>query len=623
MTNLQNKRNFKALSVHELKPSGWLKDQLRIQAEGLAGHLDEFWPDIKDSKWFGSNADGWERAPYWLDGYIPLAWLLEDEKLIKRANHYMDCILNMQSEDGWICPVETNERYRYDVWSFFLVLKVLVVYEDASKDPRVENAVKKGLLALDRHLDAVTLFNWGQMRWFECLIPIFWLYEKTKEDWLMNLGHKLACYGFDWISFFDAWPYKEAQQEKGRWSYMDHVVNNAMMLKSGMLLKKLTNKKEYGEFATKALQMLDESHGMATGMFTGDECLGGTSPIRGTELCAVAELMYSLECLIAEEENPDFCDRLEKLAFNALPATFSPDMWTHQYDQQVNQVQCSIEENVVFGTNSADSNIFGLEPHFGCCTANFGQAWPKFAMSLVMKTQTGLVVTAYAPGIVKTIVNGVAVTLEMVTEYPFRDKIIINVRAQEPVKFTLTLRHPSFYQSMKVQIDEVRLKPEKGFFDINRVWSDEQVFLTFKTQAEVVSRPNGMACISRGPLLYALRLEEKWVQLPDENPVKAFPHCDYEVFATSDWNFALPAQVLKDKLDLKFSQKPVRNQFPFSPDGAPLTAEIELIPIEWQMENGAASYPVTPKAIGERVVKTLIPYGCTNLRITEFPVLKD
>ena len=72
-------RKFVPLTTKEFRPQGWLKRQLEIQAEGLSGHLDLIWPDIRDSKWIGGDKEGWERVPYWLDGFIPLAYLLEDE----------------------------------------------------------------------------------------------------------------------------------------------------------------------------------------------------------------------------------------------------------------------------------------------------------------------------------------------------------------------------------------------------------------------------------------------------------------------------------------------------------------------------------------------------------------
>src|SRR5262245_43343670 len=72
---------FQSLPLGKIKPAGWLRDQLKLQAAGLSGHLDEFWPDIKDSAWVGGKAEGWERVPYWLDGMVPLAFLLDDSSL--------------------------------------------------------------------------------------------------------------------------------------------------------------------------------------------------------------------------------------------------------------------------------------------------------------------------------------------------------------------------------------------------------------------------------------------------------------------------------------------------------------------------------------------------------------
>lgn len=92
-------------------------------------------------------------------------------------------------------------------------------------------------------------------------------------------------------------------------------------------------------------------------------------------------------------------DFAEALAFNALPSTLSPDMWSHQYDQQTNQVCCTRlpEDHVVFATNPGDSHLFGLEPNFGCCTANFNQSWPKLALSTFMGWKEGLASVILAP----------------------------------------------------------------------------------------------------------------------------------------------------------------------------------------------------------------------------------
>src|SRR4051812_45258848 len=79
---------FEPLPLGAIRPTGWLEKQLRIQAGGLSGHLDEFWPDIRDSAWIGGKAEGWERVPYWLDGVVPVAYLLDDEALKAKVKRF-------------------------------------------------------------------------------------------------------------------------------------------------------------------------------------------------------------------------------------------------------------------------------------------------------------------------------------------------------------------------------------------------------------------------------------------------------------------------------------------------------------------------------------------------------
>jgi hypothetical protein len=625
---------FRPLPLGSIRPGGWLARQLRIQADGLSGHLDGFWPDVKDSRWFGGDSESWERAPYWLDGVIPLAFLLDDTALKGRIMHYMDHILTHQEGDGWLGPrvmivaAGQGEMPSYDLWAQLLVTKVLVQYHEATGDRRAVDALERALHCLDARIDQTPLFNWGQFRWFEALIAIYWLYERTGERWLFDLAIKLHAQGFNWRAFFARWPLT-APTPRGRWNYMGHVVNNAMAIKAHGLWWRLSEDTQDRAGVYDMIEKLDRYHGMVTGVFTGDECIAGKRPTQGTELCAVVEYAYSLEVLLSVMGDPAFGDRLEKIVFNGLPATFSPDMWAHQYDQQVNQVECSVRWDRPWTTNGGESNIYGLEPNYGCCTANLSQGWPKFAAHLWMRSveEDGLAAVAYGPGSVKTEVQGVGVTVELKTDYPFRDMLQFTVTAENPVRFPLSLRIPAWAAEATLRVaGGEAVRPEAGTFHrIDREWQGTtKVALTLPMSPALSFRTNGAVTIERGPLVYALKIGEDWRRIHQDRPHRELPHADWEVYPTTDWNYALDVGEATLADDVRFDEHPMGDCL-FSPEGAPVsaTAKGKRVP-QWQMENGsAADVPQSPVTSSEPLEKlTLIPYGCTNLRITEFPVLR-
>lgn len=288
---------YRALTAQQIKPEGWLLRQLEIQAEGLSGHLDLVWPDVRESKWIGGDKEGWERVPYWLDGFIPLAYLLDDEDLKKRAKRYIDAILAAQKEDGWICPCEPEKRDRYDLWAAFLICKVLVLYQDCSGDERIEEAVYRALKQLLPHIARNTLFNWSAARWYECLIPILWMYERRPEPWLLQLMELLDADGIDYEKLYTYFDFQKPASKK-YWTQTNHVVNTAMAFKCRALMSCLTEE-DPDEFALSMYQKVMKYNSMATGHFTGDECLSGDAPIQGSECCSVAEMMYSCETLLS------------------------------------------------------------------------------------------------------------------------------------------------------------------------------------------------------------------------------------------------------------------------------------------------------------------------------------
>jgi len=624
---------LRPIELTAFRPAGWLERQLRIQASGLTGHLDEFWPDVQDSRWFGGRAEGWERAPYWLDGAIPLAWLVGDEPLQRRIAGYIDHIVTHQREDGWYGTHDVDARNPdfskpYDIWAFFLANKMLVQYHSIAGDDRVLEAVESNLRMLGRFLERQPLFDWGRFRWFEGLVAIYYLYERDPRPWLLELARRLHDQGFDYAEFYRGEDVTVPTPRRGLWRWDKHVVNTGMALKAGPLWARLSGRESDRRAAGDMLEILDRYHGQVTGMFTGDECLAGKNPVQGTELCAVVEAMYSLELLTSITGDPAFADRLERVAFNALPATFSPDMWAHQYDQQVNQAQCTINPQHLWTTNGPESNLYGLEPNYGCCTANMHQGWPKFASHLWMRTaDEGLAAAAYAPGEVRFKSGGVPVTVSLATDYPFRETLEFTVKTEQPARFPLVLRIPAWAEGAEIRIEGNREgTPRPGIFHrVERDWSGEsRLTLTLPMRARTSRRYNGALSVERGPLVYALQPEEKWSRVNADKPHRELPHADWEVRPTTPWNYGLLVDEGDPGRSIRFEERPVGEK-PFSPKGAGMSATVRGRRLPgWKLRFGWAG-EIRPEAQeSEEPLEdvTLIPYGCTNLRIGEFPRLK-
>ncbi len=617
---------FRPLPLGSIRPAGWLARQLRIQADGLSGHLDEFWPDVGQSKWFGGAAEGWERAPYWLDGVIPLARLLDDKPLQARIDRYVDYIVSHQRQDGWYSPYpEDATTRRYDMWAILLANKALVQQHEGSADDRVLKAVMKSLRAIADGIDRTPLYDWGRYRWFEGLIPVYYAYEKSGEPWLLDLGRKLRAQGFDYQEFYRGEDVTVPTPRRGLWKWAKHVVNTGMAPKAYALAWRLDRREDDWKFPARMIQILDRFHGQVTGMFTGDECLAGRNPVQGTELCAVVEFMYSLEILLSVFGDAAFGDRLERVAFNALPATFTPDMWAHQYDQQVNQVQCTINPDHMWTTNGPESNLYGLEPNFGCCTSNMHQGWPKFAAHLWMKTpDDGIAAVAYAPSHAQFQSRGARVEVALETDYPFREHLKLTVASDRAARFPLVLRVPGWADGASVRIAGGPAQPMKPgtFHRVEREWQGAaEVEIRFPMQPSVSTRYNETVALERGPLVYALKLGETWTRVNADKPHRELPHGDFEVRPSTPWNYGVQLERKSIDSAVRFEERPVGEQ-PFSPAGAGVVATVEgrRIP-NWKLAHGWAAEPVPAVQESKEPIEqlTLIPYGCTNIRVTEFP----
>ena len=624
---------FQSLPLGAIRPTGWLRRQLLIQANGLSGHLEEFWPDLgPNSAWLGGSGEGWERGPYYLDGLLPLAYELDDAVLKARAQKWVDWALQSQRPDGAIGPVKNQ-----DWWPNMLVLKSLMQYQQATNDQRVVPFMTKYFAYQSRQLDQRPLHEWATYRWAEELLPIRWLYAKTNDPQLLTLAGQLARQGFNWQQGFAQFPFLQPTTSASLGldgghntdlALQAHGVNNAMALKMPALWGMTGGTEADRQSIYQQLKMLDQYHGLPNGMFSSDEHLAGHNPSQGTELCTVVEAQFSYEELLALLGDPAFGDRLEKITFNALPATFDPTMWAHQYDQQPNQVLVS-QAKRQWSTNGNEANLFGLEPHFGCCTANLHQGWPKFASHLwLASSDGGLVAAAYAPNRLTTTVRGQhTVIIREETEYPFRETIRLVVEKAAPLAFALRLRIPAWATASVVTVNGKALAkaPQAGtFYELNQAWkAGDVVELRLPMAVRVEPGYQQSVSVERGPLVYGLKLGEQWSKLRDR-PSQAD---DYEVQATTPWNYGLLLpKGTSAAAAFQVKELPTSGVL-FSPEGAPIELHVQGVRLpEWQLaENSAGPLPLSPVAEpagAQAETLTLIPYGSTKLRITSFPVVQ-
>jgi hypothetical protein len=305
----------------------------------------------------------------------------------------------------------------------------------------------------------------------------------------------------------------------------------------------------------------------------------------------------------------------------------------------VNQINAQECDPNIYVSDGPQSNIYGLEPNYGCCTVNYPQGWPKFVTNLYMRTKDGygLAVVAYAPSTLRTVLQRKPIEISLDTNYPFDERLNFTIRSS--VSFPFYLRIPSWADGATVHVVEsiqaekendikkdnfkiIEAKPgtmQKVIIGAGTTLVKLVLPMTFR----LVQRPNGAISIYRGPLLYSLKMDEHWTELQHH----AFNSSDWQIEPLNQWPYALDVDLLHPNRTLTFV--PMKGHsvgpLPFSPNGSPVKAVAQgrLIANSWKEEsNAAAPPPPSPlSATSPKQNLTLIPYGATDLRIAEFPRL--
>ena len=625
---------FTMLPLGAVQPEEWLREQLLLQKEGLLGNMQDNYPIYSDSNgWRGGSGDTWEKGPYYFRGLTQTAFILDDEELKAKAMKWIDWTLDNQRENGFMGPSQdgggTNKSW--DWWPRMVVLLTLQDYYEATEyygdpDERVLPFLENYFRYQLEHIDEWPLNQyWDEARGGDNIEVVLWLYNRLydannpdESAWLITLANKLYQSTYKWTDIL--------QDTTSR----QHVVNTTQGLKTPAVMYQITGAEKDKTALRYGIENYSIDHGRVDGLANADEAARENYPYRGTELCSISEGILSESISMRILGEGWIGDDLESLAYNSLPAAYSPDLRNQTYYQAQNQVMLTHGTHD-FDQDHGDDIAFGAFSGFECCFPNGHMGWPKFVQSMWMATRdNGLAIVAYGPNTVTAkVADGKTAVFTQSTNYPFEETVTLTYSG-DTAAFPLKLRIPEWCEGWTILLNGERVTGDvvNGYLTINRTFQKgDTIELVFPMQVELSTWYNNALSVKYGPLIFGVKVEEDWRDTDDFSITgyrqEVEPFTFKETYPASAWNYAL----VIDEDDIQGSFEVVRTDEvaaqPFNVSTAPITLKVtgQLVP-DWKlMGNSVPEAPYSPLEADTSLQTEieLIPTGCTRMHINQIP----
>jgi len=611
---------FIALPLGSVRPQGWLLKQCQMQRDGLTGNAETLYSDDigTNNAWLGGTGNNWERGPYYFKGLVALAYTLNDPGLKQKAQKWMDWLLDHQGPDGYIGP-QSND----DWWPRMIATYALKDYYEATGDSRVPSVLDNYFHYMLANLPTRPLDDWGKARAGDEMDVALWLYDRNGDTNLLALVDLLHQQAYDWPGIFTSNNFvlygKDFQPK--------HNVNVEEALKMPAVYYQLSHQAGDENAVWLGIDNLMRENALSFGINSGTEFLSGDASIQGVELCAIVEAMLSLETAVRISGDPLLADRLETITYNALPAALANNIKGIQYYTIANNV-VAVYGGHGFDEDYANATLPGPYSGYPCCRYNFHMGWPKFIQnSWAATADGGLALIAYGPTVVNAMAGGSQVQITEDTGYPFEEQVQLHVCVSNSVTFPLLLRIPGWCHNASISVDgQAQSGYSAGsFFRIERPWNNgDTVVINLPMPIQTLPGPSRAVAINRGPVVYSLRIGEKWtVRTPDP---RGLGFDEFEVHSTTPWNYALQLDPADPDISLTFTNFVAVPLDPFDPAHPPvgLLAQARQLP-DWTIGwRGTQAFepPVSPVASTSPLEDVLlVPFGSQHMRLSWFPYL--
>lgn len=640
-------RKLKRFPLGALRADGFLKEQMLRGKDGIAGHLYELEPGMiadpylhrsRVSIWSEAHQVGWgaEIASNYWSGYIQYAFVLNDQEMIRVATEWVDGVLARQLDNGYLgayCEEGDNVYEDYNGEGTAHAMRGLLAFYEATGREDVLHAVHRCMVWFAETWagDRKTCYA-GQLITEASIL----CYYYTGDERLVAFAEDYADFLCRHDIFLES--YKSLLATKYYYN-SNHTAGMGLNLRLPAMLYSVTGKEIYLRASESCIKKIRaKSMHVGGAPVSVNEYLAPVSATGEIEYCSFSyyNLSYSYMGTITGESK--YGDYMEELFYNGAQGARKKDEKAIAYLSAPNQLLATDTS-----ANSTDGDMQVYAPCYpvSCCPANSVPVVAEFVRGLLLYDgDENLYAAAYGPCTLRY--QGLSVTEK--TEYPFRNRVHLTVESDSAR--SVFLKIPTWAVDHHVTVNGKAVKTEigeNGYAEVLCEAEKTEIEVSFDAKVEIVhvddSDASGKHPIAfrYGALVFSYHVPEKWrvtksksvTPLPEGwNWYNVYPH--YTQPDTGDyyenvgrrrdaftWNVAVDENLTPDDVTVE----------EVDADGYVWENPRILLHTKcYKAPFYCSNYPrktYEPFAARQYVTYelplTLVPYGCTNLRITYFP----
>lgn len=642
---------FRPLPLGSVTACGWTREMIERTREGLGGHFGELDPDQFEKPYQTRDFNaflrgdrekvGWcgEMAAEYRLGQLMIADTLGDAAFRKRYERWRDAAFRLQDAEpgGYLGAYRPGDDRGedYNAFNAFYAYRAFLLDYSKTRDARILDALHRGALWF------VNEWKWTPKTMYAApsvIWPMVEIYRLTGDrrllafaegfakwlddnpDWVPHKGSELK----DKTGGFTAFSIADGDYHVG--AYANRAVLPAMLW--------LANGDE--KLLKASCAAFWDHHDKVGWQVSGTPCSRYEHTWRPgctgeSEYCNFLLWMEWMQQLVRCTGDMRYGDLIERMTFNGAMGGRSKKEHSVAYMTAPNQL---------FATKTSCRQ--GGMPYMGayagcvypaCCMAQSIRLMPSYLAGSVFTDGKGnLVFNTYAPYRVK---HG-EVEVELETLYPFEETIRLHVKSSRGWSGGLRLRRPGWAKGWEVQRNGKACDFEsgKGWLALAGPWKDDLVSIRFVFDPVVRPvRESGrsdepLRAVEYGPLVFSQPFKEKWTAVPPEPPARP---------QTIDWPwwdvtcdekpvfYAMPPSTALGAKGVRVVRKTPKGYVWENP---PLCLSVPMVRAGKAYPPGSDSVgftrvpnnPVPMDAGAEIEDLELIPFGCTVLRLTCFPI---